>query len=87
MTATIIPFPMLDGLTAEDAAQRQFAAAAWREILHVAERLQPDADVLDVRRAGQVWARVRRAWVAAGELSTFGEFADQALATAEQKAA
>jgi hypothetical protein len=42
--------------------------------------LEPDADVLDVRRAGQVWAPLRRAWVAAGEPGTFEQFADTALA-------
>ncbi len=46
-------------VAAEDAVQRQFAATAYAEVLHVAQRLQPDADVLDVRRAGQVWARLR----------------------------
>lgn len=68
-----------DDLAAEDVIQAQYAADAWREIRHVARRLQPDADVLDVRRAGLEWARLRQAWVAAGELGTFGAFADTAL--------
>ena len=72
---------------AEDAAQRQYAAAAWREILHVAQRIQPDADVLDVRRAGQVWAPLKRAWIAAGEPGTFVAFADTALRTVHEEAA
>jgi len=70
-----------EDLAAEDAVQQQYAAAAYAEILHIAQRMWPDADVLDVRYAGQVWAPLRRAWVAAGEPGTFAQFADRALAT------
>ena len=56
----------LDDCAAEDAAH--------------AQHLQPNADVLDVRRARQVWARLGRAWVAAGEPDMFGAFAETALA-------
>jgi hypothetical protein len=66
-------------LAAENAVQQQYAGAGYAEILHVAQRLEPDADVLDVRRAGQVWAPLRRAWVAAGEPGTLEQFADTAL--------
>jgi hypothetical protein len=66
-------------VAAEDAVQRQFAATAYAEVLHVAQLLQPDADVLNVRCVGQVWVRLRRAWVAAGEPDTFTQFADTAL--------
>ena len=77
----------IDDLAAEDAIQAQYAATAWREIGHVAQRLQPDADVLDVRCAGLEWARLRRAWVAAGEPGTFMAFVDAALATVQEEAA
>ncbi len=70
-----------EDLAAEDAAHTQYAAVAWAEIRYVAQCLQPDEDVLDTRRAGLEWARLRRAWVAAGEPDTFGAFADTALAT------
>lgn len=72
----------VEDLAAEDALQAQYAATAWREILHIAQCLQPDAGVLDVRRAGQVWAPLRRAWVAAGEVESFMEFVDAQLAAA-----
>lgn len=74
-------------LAAEDAAQAQYAAVAWREVLHVAQRVQPDADVLDTRRANLVWAPLKRAHIAAGEPGTFMEFADTALATVHEEAA
>lgn len=69
----------VEALAAEDAAQQQFAAAAYAEILHVAQQLQPDADTLDVRQAGRVWAPLKRAWLAAGEPGTFAQFAETAL--------
>lgn len=76
-----------EDLAAEDAVHARYAADAWREILYVAQHLQPDADVLDVRHAGQVWARLRRAWLAAGEPGTFVDFADAALGTVHEEVA
>jgi hypothetical protein len=54
---------------------------------HIAVLLQPNADVLDIRRAGVVWRLLRRAWHAAGEPDTFEQFADEQLAAVDQEAA
>ncbi len=87
MTATIIEVPSLRSTPEERAAERQLVEACSAEIVHIAQRLQPDADVLDIRRAGVVWRLLRRAWHAAGEPGTFVDFADEQLAVVQEDAA
>lgn len=74
-------------IAAENAANAQLVATVWADIRYIARRLQPDADVFDTRHAGQVWAGLQRAWVAAGEPGTFQQFVDEALATVGKEAA
>lgn len=76
-----------DDIAAEDAIHAQYAATAYAEIEHIAQHLQPDANVLDVSRAGVVWRSLRRAWHAAGESGTFVDFADEQLAAVHEEAA
>ncbi len=87
MTATIIELPSLASTPEERAAERHLVQESYAEIVHVAQRLQPDADVLDIHRAGVVWRGLRRTWHAAGEPDTFTEFADMALVAVQQEAA
>ncbi len=76
-----------DERAAEDNLQQHSAAAAYAEILHIAHRLQPDADVLDIRRPGVVWQGLRQAWHQAGEPDTFAAFADEQLVAVQEEAA
>ncbi len=85
MTATIIALPSLRSTPGDRAAERQLASDSYAEIEHIAVLLQPDADVLDIHRAGVVWRLLRRAWHAAGELGTFTDFADAQLAAVHEE--
>ena len=87
MTATIIELPSLASTPEDRAAEQQLASDSYAEIRHVARRLQPDAEALDIHRAGLVWRGLRRAWHIAGEPGTFEQFADTALATVHEEAA
>ncbi len=87
MTATIIEVPSLRSTPDERAAERQFVEACYAEIVHIAQLLQPDADVLDLHHAGCVWRLLRRAWHVAGEPGTFVDFADAQLAVVQEDAA
>ncbi len=87
MTATIVEFPSLASTPEDRAAEHQLVQTCYAEITHIAQQLQPDADVLDMRRAGVVWRDLRRAWHQAGELGTFMAFADEQLATVAKEAA
>jgi len=87
MTATIIDLPSLASTPEDRAAEAQLGHDVLVEVLHVAQCLQPDVDVLDLHHAGVVWRLLRRAWHAAGEPGTFTEFADTALATVQEEAA
>ncbi len=87
MTATIIDLPSLHSTPEERAAEQQLVEACYAEIAHIAVLLQPNADVLDIRRAGVVWRLLRRAWHAAGEPGTFTDFADEQLAVVQEDAA
>ncbi len=71
----------VEDLAAEDAANQAVADSVYAEILHVAACLQPDADELDIHRAGCVWRGLRRAWHEARETESFTQFADRVLAT------
>jgi hypothetical protein len=86
MTATIIEVPSLRSTPEERAAERQLVEACSAEIVHIAQRLQPDEDELDIRRAGIVWRLLRRAWHAADEPGTFTDFADAQLAVVQEEA-
>ncbi len=81
MTATIIDLPSLRSTREERAAERELVQQSYAEIVHIAQCLQPDVDVLDIHRAGVVWRGLRRTWHAAGEPDTFTQFADRVLAT------
>ncbi len=87
MTATIIELPSLRSTPEDCAAEQQLVSDVYVEIAHVAQRLQSDADMLDIHRAGVVWRGLRRAWHAAGEPDTFTAFADIALATVHEETA
>ncbi len=81
MTATIIDLPSLRSMPDERAAEQDLANAVLAEIMHIAQRVQPDAEELDLHHAGCVWRGLRRAWHMAGEPGTFVAFVDTALAT------
>ncbi len=87
MTATMIELPSLRSTSEERAAEHELVQACYAEVEHIAVLLQPDADVLDIHRAGVVWRGLRRAWHAAGEPGTFEQFADTVLATVHETAA
>jgi hypothetical protein len=87
MTATIIEVPSLRSTPEDRAAERELANAVLAEVMHIAQRLQPDADVLDLHHAGVVWRLLRRAWHAAGEPDTFVEFANEQVAAVQEEAA
>ncbi len=85
MSATIIELPSLASTPEERAAEHELVQACYAEIAHVARLLQPDADVLDLHRAGVVWRLLRRTWMEAGEPDTFTQFADHMLATVKRE--
>ncbi len=85
MTATIIAVPSLRSTPEDRAAERELVQTSYAEIEHIAQVLQPDADVLDLHHAGVVWRLLRRAWHAAGEPGPFIAFADTALATVHEE--
>ncbi len=85
MTATIIDLPSLRSTPEERAAERELVEACYAEIAHVAQCLQPKADVLDIHRAGVVWRGLRRAWHEAGEQEPFTTFAGRVLANVPQE--
>ncbi len=85
MTVTIIDLPSLRSTPEERAAERQLVEACYAEIAHVARCVQPEADVLDLHRAGVVWRGLRRAWHEAGEPDTFTQFAEQVLTNVAQE--
>lgn len=87
MTATIIEVPSLRSTPEDRAAEAQLGHDVMVEVLHIARLLQPDADVLDLHRAGCVWRCLRQAWHIADEPGTFAAFADTALATVHKEAA
>ncbi len=85
MSATIIEQPSLRSTPEERAAEHELVQTCYTEIAHVAQCLQPEADELDMHRAGVVWRGLRRAWMEAGEPDTFTQFASRVLANVAQE--
>lgn len=85
MSATIIELPSLASTPEDRAAERELVQTSYAEIVHVAQCLQPDADVLDIHRAGCVWRGLRRAWMEAGATDPFPQFAERVLAAVHKE--